>query len=159
MRSHGAALWWWGGAPTRSLRALDGVGCRRGTPRAAYLTFFPAITVPSLPALEFAVASTFGTSFLGFLASLPPLFFSFDISGFLFADGSEAAHATRDRCPRFCPFFKGNPGKHQGRHSALCAEVGACERKMGERGGEGKGGVGVKGQTAFHPKVPYLTTA
>jgi len=44
-----------------------------------YLTFLPAITVPSLACPEFAVARTFGTSFFGFLASLPPLFFSLDI--------------------------------------------------------------------------------
>ena len=44
-----------------------------------YLIFLPAMVVLSLPALELAVARTLTTSFLGFLVSLVPVFFSLDM--------------------------------------------------------------------------------
>ena len=59
--------------------------------RPGYLTFLPAITMPSLPSPEFAVASTFGASFLGFLASLLPLLLSLDIGRFLVCPEEAAA--------------------------------------------------------------------
>ena len=59
--------------------------------RAGYLTFLPAMTMPSLPSPEFAVASTLGASFLGFLASLLPLLLSLDIGRFLFGPEEAAA--------------------------------------------------------------------
>jgi hypothetical protein len=77
--------WWVGTHPTAVGvggqcfgRRLKGVGVNPDL-RADHLIFLPAIVVASLPALELAVARTLTTSFLGFLVSLLPLFFSLDM--------------------------------------------------------------------------------
>ena len=90
-----------------------------------YLTFLPAITVPSLPVFELAVARTFGTSFLGFLVSLLPLLFSLDMACSLYAE-VPASPCRGDRCPRFRPMGQGASGA-----ARIAAEVGACGVKMG----------------------------
>ena len=68
---------------------LGGIGANPDL-RPPHLTFLPAMTMPSLPRPEFAVASTLGASFLGFLASLLPLLLSLDIERFLFRGATSA---------------------------------------------------------------------
>lgn len=65
--------------PCRWVSRRCRIGQTRPT-RTGYFTDLPAITVPFLTVPEFAVASTFGFSFFGFLASLLPRFFSLDIA-------------------------------------------------------------------------------
>lgn len=66
-----------------------------------YLIFLPAMVVLSLPALELAVASTFGASFLGFLVSLLPRFLSLDM-GVSFETEDRQADAGADRRSEGC---------------------------------------------------------
>ncbi len=82
----GFALSFARGLCTKALRRGD----PRLTPKRSYLIFLPAMVVLSLPALELAVARTLTFSFLGFLVSLLPLFFSLDMGVSFRIEAAEA---------------------------------------------------------------------
>lgn len=110
----------------RKKRATPGQQ-RSGHAWVGYLTFLPAMVVPSFPCPEFAVANTLGVSFFGFLVSLLPLFFSLDISSILSLPG---------KLPR------ARAGAQDNRGGPLDLLGGTCRGKMGVRGGEDKRGEG-----------------
>lgn len=102
----------------------QGWGESRPCPRD-HLIFLPAMVVASLPALELAVASTFGASFLGFLASLLPRFLSLDM-GVAFEPEDRRADAGADR-------------RSEGSDPVGSRGLTLCDRRLGLFGGKGKG--------------------